>query len=82
MGLESKLENVKLKQENQKLRSLMHTEYFRTDELDQYSRKENVRIFGIPEDYTVEDDGKKLFLKLAGKLDITRNRYTTSPQVG
>ena len=53
VGLESKLEevrneNVKLKQENQKFKSLMHTEYFRTDELDQYSRRQNVRIFGIP----------------------------------
>ena len=68
MGLESKLEkvrneNVKLKQENQKFKSLMHTEYFRTDELDQYSRRENVRIFGIPEDYTVEEDGKKTTLE-------------------
>jgi len=75
VGLESKLEkvqneNVKLKQENQKLKNLVHTEYFRTDELDQYSRRENVRIFGIPEDYTVEDDGKKQLLKLSGKLDI------------
>jgi len=49
----------------------MHTEYFQTDELDQYSRKENVRIFGIPEDYTVEDDGKKQLLKLAGDLNIS-----------
>jgi len=35
--------------------------------MDQYRRKENFRIFGIPEDYTVEDDRKKL-LKVAGKL--------------
>ena len=49
----------------------MHTEYFQTDELDQYSRRENVRIFGIPEDYTVEDDGKKQLLKLAGELSIS-----------
>jgi len=76
VGLESKLEkvqneNVKLKQENQKFKSLMHTEYFRTDELDQYSKRENVRIFGIPEDYTVEGDGKKQLLKLAGELNIS-----------
>ena len=76
VGLESKLvkvqnENVKLKQENQKFKSLMHTEYFRTDELDQYSRRENVRIFGKPEDYTVKDDAKKQLLKLAGELDIS-----------
>ena len=49
----------------------MHTEYFRTDELDQYRRRENVRIFGIPEDYTVEDDGKNQLLKLAGELNIS-----------
>jgi len=49
----------------------MHTEYFRTDELDQYRRRENVRIFGIPEDYTVEDDGKNQVLKLAGELNIS-----------
>ena len=73
VGLESKLEkvqneNVTLKQENQKFKSLMHTEYFWTDELDQYSRKENVRIFWIPEEYTVEDYGKKQLLKLTGYL--------------
>ena len=53
VGLESKFEkvqneNVKLKQEKQNLENLMHTQYFRTDELDQYSSRENVRIFGIP----------------------------------
>jgi len=63
VGLESKLEkvqneNVKLKQGNQKLKSLILTEYFRTDDLDQYSRRKNIRIFGIPEDYTVADGGK------------------------
>ena len=76
VGLESKLEkfqneNVKLKQENQKHKRLMHTEYLWTDELDQYNRRKNVRILGIREDHTAEDEGKKQLLKLAGELNIS-----------
>jgi len=58
----------------------MHTEYFRTDESDQRSRRENVRIFGIPEDYTVEDDGKKQKTTLETSTETghssTRKRYS------
>jgi len=48
----------------------LHPVYFFTNEFDQYSRIENVRIFGMPEDYTVEDNSKKPLLKLAGQLNI------------
>jgi len=46
-------------------------EYHKTDELDQYGRKENIRIYGIPEDFaSEEDDGERKLLEIAAKLDI------------
>jgi len=45
--------------------------YHRTDELDQYSLKENIRIYGIPEDFASEDDGGETkLLEISEKLDI------------
>jgi len=47
-------------------------EYHKTDELDQYGRKENTRIYGIPEDFaSEEDDGERKLLEIAAKLDIS-----------
>ena len=49
----------------------MDQEYHKTDELDQYGRKENIRIYGIPEDFaSEEDDGQRKLLEIAAKLDI------------
>ena len=48
----------------------MDQEYHKTDELDQYGRKENIRVYGIPEDFASEDDGEKKLLETAAKLDI------------
>jgi len=39
--------------------------------LDQYTRKENIHIYRISEDFANEDDdGEKKFLEIAAKLDI------------
>ena len=49
----------------------MDQEYHKTDELDQYGRKENIRIYGFPEDFaSEEDDGERKLLEIAAKLDI------------
>jgi len=45
-------------------------ECHKTDELDQYGRKENIRIYGIPEDFASEDDGERKPLEIAAKLDV------------
>jgi len=46
-------------------------EYHTTDELDQYGRKESIRIYGIPEDFaSEEDDEERKLLEIAAKLDI------------
>jgi len=42
------MENSNLKHENKKLKCFLDQEYRKTDELDQYGRKENIRIYGIP----------------------------------
>ena len=54
-----------------KLKCFLDQEYHKTDELDQYGRKENTRIYGIPEDFaSEEDDGERKLLEIAAKLDI------------
>ena len=55
-----------------KLKCFLDQEYHKTDELDQYGRKENTRIYGIPEDFaSEEDDGERKLLEIAAKLDIS-----------
>jgi len=63
------MENSNLKHEKKKLKCFLDQEYHKTDELDQYGRKENIRVHGIPEDFASEDDdGEKKLLEIAAKL--------------
>ena len=65
------MENSNPKHENKKLSAFLDQEYHKTDELDQYGHKENIRIHGIPEDFASEDDdGERKLLEIAEKLDI------------
>jgi len=65
------MENSNLKRENKKIKCFLHQEYHKTDELDQYSCKENTRIYGIPEDFAGDgNDGGKKLQEIAAKLDI------------
>ena len=43
--------------------------------MQQYSRRENIRIHGIPESKDKKDDGEKVVVELAEKLGITLESY-------
>ena len=40
------------------------------DELDQYNRRENLRIYGVPESSSKKDDGEDVLHQIANELDI------------
>ena len=41
------------------------------DNLEQYSRRDNIRIHGVPEPQRKRDDGEEVVAALAEKLGIT-----------
>ena len=60
-----KIENLKLKQ-------AANLNVFHTDNLEQYSRRENIRIYGIPESnsHNNRDDDETSLLKIATAVQI------------
>ena len=49
----------------------MNINLYKIDDLEQYGRRENMRIYGIPESTdSVDDDGEKVILKMAEDLNI------------
>ena len=63
-------EMMKLKAENIKLKQAISLNVFNVDELEQYGRRENLRIHGIPESLKKNDDGEDIVLNLAEELNI------------
>ena len=64
-----------LKTENEKLKQVLNLNTLEIDNLQQYSRRENIRIHGIPEPKDKKDDGEKVVVELAEKLGITLDSY-------
>ena len=49
----------------------MNINHYKIDDLEQYGRRENMRIPGIPESTdSVDGDGEKVILKMAKDLNI------------
>ena len=60
----SKIEINKVKVENSRLKQIVNINLYKIDDLEQYGRRENMRIHGIPESTdSVDDDGEKVILK-------------------
>ena len=68
----NKDEIEQLKIENLKLKQAANLNIFHTDNLEQYSRRENIRIYGIPEpnSHNNRDDGETSLLKITTALQI------------
>ena len=68
----NKDEIEQLKIENLKLKQAAYLNIFHTDNLEQYRRRENIRIYGISEStsYNSKDDGETSLLKIATALQI------------
>ena len=70
---DQKIEELKTK--NEKLKQALNTNTLEIDNLQQYSRRENIRIHGIPEPKGKKDDGEEVVIELAEKLGINIESY-------
>lgn len=60
----------KLKQEKERLKQALNLNAFEVDNLQQYSRRENIRVHDVPESIGKGDDGESVILDLAKALEI------------
>ena len=70
---ESKLKYEEIKTENEKLKQIVNTTFFKVDELEQYGRRENIRILGVAERNDERDDGEEVVTKVAKALNVELN---------
>ena len=56
--------------ENERLKKLVNLSLFKIDALEQYGRRENLKIHGIPESKNNQDDGEEFILKIAKSLNV------------
>ena len=66
---DQKIEELKAK--NEKLKQVLNINTLEIDNLQQYSRRENIRIYGIPKPKGKKDYGEEVVVELAEKLGIT-----------
>ena len=60
----------RLEIENERLKKSVNLSLFKIDALEQYDRRENTRIHGIPESKNNQDEGKEIVLKIAKSLNV------------
>ena len=68
--LETKQELKEIKAENKKIKQSLNINIYKQDELEQYGRRENLRIYGVPETTSGRDDGENVIFKIAETLKI------------
>ena len=64
-----------LKTENEQLKQAVNMNILEINNLEQYSRRENIRIHGVPEPPGKKDDGEEVVVELAEKLGINIESY-------
>ena len=74
-SLKNKIERTnrkakRLEIENERLKKSVNLSLFKTDELEQYGRRENLRIHEIPESKNNQDDEEEIVLKIAKSLNV------------
>ena len=66
----TKTEVANLRSKNARLKQAIYLSIYSHDDLDQYNRRENVRIYGVPESSSKKDDGEDVLHQIANELDI------------
>ena len=66
----NKAELKEVKTENTKFKQAPNLNIFSTDALDQYGRRNNIRIHGVPEAPAEKDDGEEIVNEIAMELGI------------
>ena len=73
--LETKQELKEIKDKNKKIKQSLNINIYKQDELEQYGRRENLRIYGVPETTSGRDDGENVIFKIAETLKINLKQY-------
>ena len=59
-----------IKEENQRLKQQLNLSLYKSDSLEQYGRRENLRIYIVPESTNKKDDGEDIIIEIAKLLNV------------
>ena len=68
--IKAKKEIAEVKTENAQLKQAINLNIYSYDDLEQYCRRENIRIYGVPESSGKKDDGEQILFEVANELGI------------
>ena len=57
------------KEENQRLKQQLNLSLYKSDSLEQYGRRENLRIYNVPESANKKDDAEDIIIEIAKLLN-------------
>ena len=66
---------VQVKKENERINQAINLNIFANNDLDQYNRRENIRICGVPEISGEKDDGEDVLFQIAEELNIELDEW-------
>ena len=58
------------KEENQRLKQQLNLSLCKSDSLEQYGRRENLRIYNVPESANEKDVGEDIVIEIAKLLNV------------
>ena len=58
------------KEENQRLKQQLILSLYKSDSLEQYGRRENFRIYNVPESANKKDDGEDIIIEIVKLLNV------------
>ena len=57
-------------EENQPLKQQLNLSLYKSDSLEQFGRRENLRIYNVPESANKKDDGEDIIIEIAKLLNV------------
>ena len=73
--VKAKKEIAEVKAENARLKQAINLNIYSHDNLEQYNRRENIRIYGVPESSGKKDDGEQILFEIADELGIELDNW-------
>jgi len=72
---QAKREINQVKSENARRKQSINLNIFAHDDLEQYYRRKNIKVYGAPESSSQKDDGEDVLYQIANELDIELNEW-------
>ena len=73
--VKAKKEIAEVKAENARLKQANNLNIYSHDDVEQYNRRENIRIYGVPESSGKKDDGEQILFEIANELGIEQDNW-------